>query len=50
MADLHAAARNGDTAAVVAAIAGKANVDARDKLSRTPLFLAAWSGKTEARS
>lgn len=44
--DLHVAARNGDVPALVAAVAAGSDLNARDKLSRTPLHMAAWAGQT----
>ena len=46
--DLHAAARAGDVAVLNAGVASGCDVNAKDKLSRTPLHLAAWSGQTDA--
>ncbi|CAD5195545.1 unnamed protein product, partial [Musa acuminata subsp. malaccensis] len=46
--DLHAAARNGDLTTVESICnANPLAVNARDRHSRTPLHLAAWSGQTE---
>ena len=45
MADLHTAARNGDTARILQLVAIGADLNARDKLARTPLHLAAWAGQ-----
>lgn len=44
MADLHTAARNGDKDRIVELVTKGADVTVRDKLSRTPLHLAAWAG------
>ncbi|KAF5198294.1 Ankyrin-1 [Thalictrum thalictroides] len=45
---LHAAARTGDLKAVISICASNPlAVNSRDKHSRTPLHLAAWSGQTE---
>jgi hypothetical protein len=46
MSDLHTAARDGDTARVLQLVAIGADLNTRDKLARTPLHLAAWSGQT----
>ncbi len=46
--DLHAAARTGDVAALTLGAASGLDLNAQDKLRRTPLHLAAWSGQTEA--
>jgi ankyrin repeat protein len=43
--DLHGAARTGDVAELGKSIAAGADVNARDKLKRTPLHLAAWAGQ-----
>ncbi|KAJ8509821.1 hypothetical protein OPV22_000255 [Ensete ventricosum] len=46
--DLHAAARNGDVTSVESICnANPLAVNCRDRHSRTPLHLAAWSGQTE---
>ena len=46
--ELHAAARSGDLKAVQSIlISNPLSVNSRDKHSRTPLHLAAWSGQTE---
>ncbi|KAH7569753.1 hypothetical protein ACOSP7_013434 [Xanthoceras sorbifolium] len=46
--DLHAAARYGDLIAVQRILSSyPLSLNSRDKHSRTPLHLAAWSGKTE---
>lgn len=46
--ELHAAARSGDLKAVQSIlISNPLSVNLRDKHSRTPLHLAAWSGQTE---
>jgi hypothetical protein len=44
MSELHNVAREGDVAKLVALLANSPDLDARDKLSRTPLILAAWAG------
>ncbi|KGN59517.1 uncharacterized protein LOC101209264 [Cucumis sativus] len=45
---LHAAARNGDLSSVISILASNpSSVNSRDKHSRTPLHLAAWSGQAE---
>jgi len=41
------AASKGDLAGVKAFIANGANLNAKDKVGRTPLMLAAWKGQTE---
>ena len=46
--DIHAAARNGDIAALNLAAAQRQNLNTQDKLLRTPLHLAAWSGHADA--
>ncbi|TXG48425.1 hypothetical protein EZV62_027719 [Acer yangbiense] len=46
--ELHAAARSGDLKAVQTILSSNPlSVNSRDKHSRTPLHLAAWSGQTE---
>lgn len=45
MSELHNVAREGDVAKLVALLASSPDLDARDKLSRTPLILAAWAGQ-----
>ncbi|KAK1327004.1 hypothetical protein QJS10_CPA01g03017 [Acorus calamus] len=46
--DIHTAARNGDIMAVQAmCLSNPLAVNSRDRHSRTPLHLAAWSGQTE---
>jgi hypothetical protein len=45
MDTLHAAARNGDVAALTHAVASGADVNSKDKLKRTPLHMAAWAGQ-----
>ncbi|XP_030535413.1 ankyrin-3 [Rhodamnia argentea] len=46
--DLHAAARSGDLRAVLSILAANPlAVNSRDKHSRTPLHLAAWSGQAQ---
>ena len=47
MTSLHDAARAGDAAALLAAIAQGASLDQRDAHKRTPLHLAAWAGQLE---
>ncbi len=47
MSDIHAAARNGDLAALQSAIGAGQSLDARDNLRRTPLMLAAWAGQVK---
>lgn len=44
--ELHNAARNGDVEALTRLIGTKANLNARDQHSRTPLHMAAWAGQT----
>ncbi|KAK9837624.1 hypothetical protein WJX74_001645 [Apatococcus lobatus] len=48
MADLHTAARNNEVAQLHVLLAKGADINSRDKHSRTPLHLAAWAGKLEA--
>lgn len=43
--DLHGAARTGDLATLGTGIAAGADVNARDRLKRTPLHIAAWAGQ-----
>ncbi|KAF4378546.1 hypothetical protein F8388_022367 [Cannabis sativa] len=46
--ELHSAARSGDLSAVQSILAADPlSINSRDKHSRTPLHLAAWSGKTD---
>jgi ankyrin repeat protein len=44
-ADLHTAARNGDTQRMVQLIGLKTDLDTRDRHARTALHLAAWAGQ-----
>ena len=44
LADLHQAARDGDTDTVISLIGDGFEMDCRDKHRRTPLHLAAWAG------
>ena len=48
MADLHTAARNNEVGQLQLLLAKGADINSRDKHSRTPLHLAAWAGKLEA--
>lgn len=50
MADLHTAARDGDTGRILQLVAIGADLNTRDKHARTPLILAAWSGQTVRRA
>jgi ankyrin repeat protein len=43
--DLHTAVRNGDVAALQAAIAAGADINTKDQHKRSPLVLAAWAGQ-----
>jgi ankyrin repeat protein len=43
--DLHTAARNGDVARMLELIGLGADLNARDKHSRTALHMAAWAGQ-----
>jgi len=44
--DLHTAARNGDIPTLQSAVGAGQDLNAKDKLSRTPLHMAAWAGQT----
>jgi ankyrin repeat protein len=46
LANLHQAARDGDNETLIRLIGDGFELDARDKLRRTPLHLAAWAGHT----
>jgi hypothetical protein len=48
--DLHTAVRNGDVAALQAAIAAGAEINTKDQHKRTPLVLAAWAGQIVSRT
>lgn len=43
--DLHTAAKTGDLQRMLTLIGMQTQLDTRDKLSRTPLHLAAWAGQ-----
>ena len=45
MGDLHKAAREGNLAELTRLLTAGQDVNVRDKLSRTPLHLAAWAGQ-----
>jgi ankyrin repeat protein len=45
---LHDTARAGDVTALTHAIAAGGDVNAKDKLKRTPLHMAAWAGQAAA--
>jgi ankyrin repeat protein len=48
--DLHGAARTGDTQRILQLVGINADVNSRDKHSRTPLHLAAWAGQDVRRT
>lgn len=48
MSDLHTAARNNDVGQLHVLLAKGADINSRDKHSRTALHLAAWAGKLES--